>query len=150
MEVVCGNPLCAKIFEFRGGKVHFARTEKHRCSRKCKNTVHGMAGTPRHKIWEHAKKRARENDTIFRLTVYDIPDIPDACPILGIRLVANTKAGPLDSSPSLDRLIPSLGYVVGNIRIISNRANRLRSDSTARELWLLAEDAREIECQNSK
>ena len=36
-------------------------------------------------------------------------------------------------SPSLDRIVPELGYVKGNIRVISNRANHLKSDATLEE-----------------
>lgn len=145
MEVICANALCARSFRFRGGPAHFARAENHYCSRSCQNTTHGQAGTPRHKIWEQAKKRAKENAIPFLLTVHDIPDIPPRCPVLGIEIKANSAAGPLDSSPSIDRVIAHLGYVPGNIRIISYRANRLRSDATATELRLVADDAATLE-----
>jgi len=149
VEMICGNPLCAKPFKYRFGPVHFARGDKHYCSRSCQNTTHGQAGTPKHKIWERTAKRAKENGTPFSLTVFDVPDIPAVCPVLGIPLVANTVAGPLDSSPSVDRITPALGYVPGNIRIISNRANRLRGDATAAELALIAADAARIEVANA-
>ncbi|UOF81207.1 restriction endonuclease pacI-beta-alpha-metal hnh motif 1.97A [Caudoviricetes sp.] len=41
---------------------------------------------------------------------------------------------PNDNSPSVDRLVPHLGYVPGNVRVISWRANILRRDATTREL----------------
>ena len=70
--------------------------------------------------------------------------MPEFCPVLGIALQPNDKAGPIDSSPSLDRIAPSLGYVPGNVRVISFRANRLRADATAAELRLVAADAERI------
>lgn len=145
MEVICDNVLCGKPFNYRWGPVHFSRSEKHYCSRSCQNTTHGLAGTKRHKIWEMAKKRAKENGVQFSLTVHDMPEVPDRCPVLGIEIRANEKAGPLDSSPSLDKIVPALGYVPGNIRIISNRANRIRSDATAEELMLIAKDCALLE-----
>lgn len=141
MEIVCDNKLCGKVFEWKGGPAHFARCETHYCSRSCQNTTHGLAGTKRHSMWEGSKKRAKQNGTPFTLTLEDIPEIPERCPVLDIPVVANTIAGPLDSSPSLDRIIPELGYVPGNVRIISNRANRLRGDGTAEELRKIADDA---------
>ena len=39
-----------------------------------------------------------------------------------------------DRTPSLDRFVPNLGYVKGNIRVISFRANRLKSDATIDEM----------------
>ena len=38
-----------------------------------------------------------------------------------------------DNSPSLDKFFPSLGYVKGNVQIISWRANHLKSDGTPEE-----------------
>lgn len=39
-----------------------------------------------------------------------------------------------DCKAELDRLIPSKGYVKGNVRWISSRANRLKSDVSIDEL----------------
>lgn len=141
----CDNGLCRKDFQYIGSKAHFERSTHHYCSRNCQNTVHGLAGTPAHKIWERAKKRAKQKGWEFNLSVHDIPPIPENCPVLGIPLAPNDVAGPLDSSPSIDRKNPSLGYVAGNIRIISNRANRLRSNATAYELRLVADDLEKVE-----
>ncbi len=147
MEITCDNPLCAKRFVHKGGRAHLLRHPKHFCCRSCKNVTHGLAGTPRHRIWEGAKKRAKENGTLFCLSVHDIPEVPTHCPVLGVPILANVRAGPLDSSPSLDRKHPERGYVPGNVRIISNRANRIRSDATAAELSLIAWDALALEKQ---
>lgn len=62
--------------------------------------------------------------------------IPDVCPVLGVKLEKGRESG-TDNSPSLDRIVPALGYVPGNIRIISNRANRIKNDSTPEELALI-------------
>ena len=145
ITAICANSLCGKTFLYKDSANHFKRAEQHFCSRSCQNTTHGLTGTPRHKMWEWVKSRARKNGVIFTLTLQDIPEFPTHCPILGIHLCPNDKVGPLDSSPSMDRLDPSLGYVPGNIRIISNRANRLRSDASAKELALLATDAQALE-----
>ena len=42
------------------------------------------------------------------------------------------------SAPSLDRLIPKLGYVKGNIVIVSTRANTIKRDATPEELMKIA------------
>ncbi len=148
MEITCDNKFCKKRFEYKGGTAHFLRTLHHYCSRSCQNTTHGLTGTAKHKIWERVKKRAKEDGTFFDLSVFDIPDVPEYCPIFGIRLQANNKAGPLDTSPSVDRIVAELGYTKNNIRIISNRANRLRGDATEQELKLLAKDSEEIRCKH--
>lgn len=76
-----------------------------------------------------AKVRARARGVPFDLTVSDI-HIPSHCPVLGMPL----KRGDRSAAPSLDRRIPALGYVKGNVAVISNRANTLKSNSTADEL----------------
>lgn len=96
-------------------------------------------------MWEHAKKRAGENGVVFRLSLADIPEIPAVCPVLGIALAPNGKAGPAEGSPSLDRIRPDLGYVAGNVRVISHRANRIRGNATAAELLRVALDAQALE-----
>lgn len=48
------------------------------------------------------------------------------------------------ASPSLDKIIPSLGYVPGNVRIISARANLLKNDATVDELRAILKDAEQI------
>jgi hypothetical protein len=54
------------------------------------------------------------------------------------------RSGFFPDSPSLDRIDPSKGYVKGNVRVISARANLLKNDATVGELTLVLEDLREI------
>lgn len=71
--------------------------------------------------------------------------IPENCPVLGIKLVSGQGRGAhLPSSPSLDRINPNLGYRKGNIRVISYRANQLKSNATLAELRAVLKDAEEI------
>lgn len=83
-----------------------------------------------------ARSRARAKGLPFNLTVADI-DIPDRCPALGIPLVVGQSA-PTDASPSLDRIIPGLGYTRDNVLVVSQRANRAKSDLAIHELERLA------------
>jgi len=146
MEIIC--PICKKKFVYKGGKSHFDRNKNHYCSRKCQNIIHGLSRrknqTKEYKIWCSAKKRAKLNKIRFNLFPEDIPKVPKYCPILGIELKSNNISSPLDSSPSLDKIFPKKGYVKGNVRIISNRANRIKSDATLKELILILKDARKI------
>lgn len=80
--------------------------------------------------------RARGRATIrglpFRLCESDVV-IPPVCPVFGIPLKhCDGRAGP--GSPSLDRLIPSLGYVPGNVIVVSHRANTVRGNATLAEM----------------
>jgi hypothetical protein len=87
---------------------------------------------------QNARARAKAADVPFLLTPGDIV-VPSHCPILGLPLFQITgKKGGGPNSPSLDRIEPSLGYVPGNIVVISNRANRLKSDASIEELRAIA------------
>lgn len=83
-----------------------------------------------------AKQRARRKDIPLDITVEDIV-IPQYCPILNIELKVS-EDHPSANSPSLDRIVPELGYVKGNIQVISNKANRIKSDASPEELKLFS------------
>jgi len=150
MEITCD--YCGKTFEYKGGKSHYERCENHYCSRSCQgdgnnvkqgNKIHGLAKRKnnkqdkRYSIWCGAKKRAKLKGQEFDLQIEDIPEIPEYCPILHIKIIANKTNSPLDSSPSLDRIDSKKGYIKGNVQIISNRANRIKSDATIEEVEML-------------
>jgi hypothetical protein len=72
-------------------------------------------------------------------------EIPDHCPILGIPLNYEGRRdgsvegfGRSDDSPSIDQIIPGAGYFLGNIQILSWRANRIKSNATPDELRAIA------------
>lgn len=90
------------------------------------------------KLYYGAKNRAKVKGIPFTITRQDIV-VPEFCPILGIRLTAAVGAGvkpirQLPNSPTLDRIVNHLGYVPGNIAVISCRANLLKHDGTLEEL----------------
>jgi hypothetical protein len=88
-------------------------------------------------IIRKAKVRAKEKGWDFNLTPADIA-IPEVCPIMGIKLCRNDGQHAADSY-SLDRIDSRVGYVTGNVQVISNLANRLKSDATPEQLLLLAQ-----------
>jgi hypothetical protein len=83
-----------------------------------------------------ARRRAREHNLPFDLKFSDIV-IPERCPVLGIPLIRG-KGKQHAGSPSLDRIIPNLGYVRGNVVVVSLRANRLKSNATLDEIRAIA------------
>lgn len=82
-----------------------------------------------------ARIRAEKHDVPFSLTPADVT-ITHTCPLLGIPLHRG-KGNACDNSPTLDRLVPSKGYVSGNVAVISFRANRIKNDASLDELKLL-------------
>jgi hypothetical protein len=102
--------------------------------------AHGcISETYEYKIWQSAKHRAKRDNLPFNILPSDII-IPKLCPVLGIELKRNGREAKGDS-PSMDKIIPQRGYVKGNIRIISFRANSIKRDATAEELRKVADDA---------
>ncbi len=78
-----------------------------------------------------AKRRAKRKGIEFTITVDDV-NLPSMCPVLGIPLIFGTSKI-RDTSPTLDRTDNSRGYVPGNVKIISWRANTLKSSGTLDE-----------------
>lgn len=77
--------------------------------------------------------RAVKNNVPFTIEESDIV-VPDVCPVLGMKLKIGVGAKS-ENSPSLDRRIPSLGYVPGNVFVISWMANRLKGPHTDPEIF---------------
>jgi hypothetical protein len=76
------------------------------------------------------RRRSRKNNIPFNLVSDDLLNaipISGLCPILGLKLTfGGKKMSP--SGASVDRFVPSLGYIRGNFSIISWRANLLKRD----------------------
>lgn len=112
----------------------YARQNSHKYRHK-RGKVLGM--------WISAKSRAKLSGIAFNIEISDVV-IPAFCPVLRIAIDQTlTRLAP--SSPTLDRVNPSKGYVKGNVRVISWRANRIKSDATADELEAIALSMREHE-----
>lgn len=86
---------------------------------------------PERTLWERARRRARGRSVKFSLTLNSI-QIPAFCPALGIPIVLGESRS--SQSPSLDRIVPCRGYVAGNVRVISDKANRLKGALSLEEL----------------
>lgn len=77
------------------------------------------------------RQRCKMRGIAFELTLPDIPKVPSHCPILGTELVINWGGrAQSNSSPTLDKIDPSLGYVKGNVAWMSSEANRMKSNHT--------------------
>lgn len=121
-------PACAKI---------------KREARKKTNRVFNRS----RELFNETKVRAVKRGVPHTITKEDVRNmfgIVKTCPIFGVEL-DYTGGVRTDNSPSLDRVIPELGYVKGNVAVISERANRLKNDGTPLEnlqvaVWQLRHD----------
>ena len=93
---------------------------------------------PEKTILISAKGRAKKNGLEFNMTISDIV-IPKHCPIFTeIELIKNHNKVSYNS-PSLDRVDNTKGYITGNVKIISNKANMLKNNGTLEDFKRLIE-----------
>lgn len=102
---------------------------------------------PERFMHSRAKSRAKIRGIEFNIDKSDI-EIPIICPILGIPIIKEYKKGkkhgPSSNSPSLDRIDNSKGYVKGNVRVISHKANTMKHNATKEELIMFAKWIMEV------
>lgn len=115
--------------------------ENHRTQRKQKTLARRNEERPWRGAIARASKYKLPIDPLKRLMAAH--PIPNKCPVLGIPLERN-KNGKTGSpnSPSIDRIVPEVGYIVENVRVISQRANSLKGNATLEELEALTEYVR--------
>lgn len=143
----------SKFYQLKGGKIHCW------CKSCCKKVSDGRAeyraefykknkekiiinqviyargkrkNNPLKYLYKAARSRARKKDIPFSIEEGDL-ELPEYCPILGIKLEVNDQRSKANS-PSIDKIIPELGYVKENVRIISWRANSIKNDSSVEEM----------------
>lgn len=92
-------------------------------------------------------RRARKRGKNFGILPEDIQPLPTHCPMLGVELDYSGGGGP--AAASVDRVDSSIGYVPGNVVIISKRANTLKNGSTVDEMkqivaYLESEDLKRL------
>lgn len=94
------------------------------------------------KIWamsktSRVKARCKKKGIPFNITYMDVLRcVPDdmVCPITNTVMCIDGSRGKRNSA-SIDRIKPNLGYVVGNIAIISFQANCIKQDCIDPELF---------------
>jgi hypothetical protein len=93
------------------------------------------------KLCTAVRCRAKRKNLAFNITPEYIQEIwpkDDCCPILKQQFsypLGEKKHRPMPLSPSIDRRRPEIGYVRGNVAIISNYANTLKSNCTDPEIF---------------
>lgn len=88
--------------------------------------------------WLNKMLCAKKVDKSDRKYLLETLALPKECPALGIPLnydgTGSEGYSRTDNSPSLDRIDSTKGYELGNIHVLSWRANRIKNDSTIEEL----------------
>lgn len=101
---------------------------------------------PEVRLYNSAKSRAKKENLDFNLDLSDII-IPEECPYLKSKItnVYGTGFGYVPTNPSIDKVIPILGYVKGNIEVISCKANAMKQNASREELITFAKSVLEKE-----
>jgi len=80
-----------------------------------------------------ARQRAKKKGLPFNIGVKDII-IPTHCPVFGFELRRAKQGEDKSFSPSLDRLLPELGYIPGNVVVVSLKANVMKNNGTLEDI----------------
>jgi len=109
--------------------------ESHK-EKAAENARNWRRRNPKYMLFKAAQRRSITKNTPFSIVQDDIPDVPEFCPIalIPIHFKEERSKGPCDNSPTLDQVDPKLGYVKGNVRVISHKGNRWKSDMTCDDL----------------
>jgi hypothetical protein len=87
-----------------------------------------------------AKERSIKQNVSFDLTLDYLESITtDECPVFKTPFVWGQSNGKHPYRPSLDKVVPELGYVQGNVVFISLKANTIKQDITEKELYAVAD-----------
>lgn len=137
-KILYGSGLTRKEYEKRYWDIPENKERRKEMSRAAYiQRTKEMGDSVKRMILNRAKARADRDGVPFDITIDDF-DIPNECPVLGISLSVHNKKGGAFNSPSLDRHQPNLGYIKGNVSIISKRANLIKQDATYDEILAVA------------
>ena len=98
-------------------------------------TPQGMFNKHLSMINNGTRIRAKRDSLPHKIDTKYLKDIfpsDKKCPVLGTIMEFGSKDE--QNMPTVDKLIPSKGYVEGNLAWISRRANRLKNDATLEEI----------------
>lgn len=134
------NPHRWRVCEVCGeeknlNKFSSLKTTCKRCSRNARETARRNRTWKEDVVsvlWKLGRQRAKKSGLEWTIKKEQII-IPDFCPVLGIPLFREGRETWMNA-PSLDRINNDLGYVPGNVMVISRRANIIKKDATLDEL----------------
>lgn len=137
LERINGTPQNEQRLARARSRYHERKQERDELGIMRRNSKARYANDRRKSLFEGAKRRAKLQGLPFSIRIDDIV-IPEICPVLGIPICVGLPPNS-PNLPSLDKFIPELGYVPGNIFVISLRANSLKRDATLKELLSVCE-----------
>jgi len=105
------------------------------CCKLCKRSkVNWQNVSIERRIYHRTKGRAKRKGIPFNIDLEDI-ELPEKCPVFDKPFIYGDHSW----TYSIDRIEPDKGYVKGNIQIISNKANMMKSNASFEEVEALYE-----------
>ena len=101
---------------------------------KTSNRVALRKRNPSAALLQGVKAKAKRLGLPFDIDIGDLI-VPEFCPVLGVRIILEPFRH--EHGPSVDRVIPSRGYVKGNVVVMSMRAHRMKSDASIDDIRAL-------------
>ena len=112
-----------------------------------KYTKKYLSNKQAYRLWAACKQRAAISELEFDLEVEDIV-IPKTCIYLGCTITNIYGEGRVWSNASVDRIDPDIGYVKGNIQVISDLANRMKQNASVDQLIAFAHNVLRLYSDN--
>ena len=140
--IVKGGIWCRMCRRFLSkDSFHSSKNKKTKTASWCKechsNYQEKRIKSPQYRLWLSSKSSSTARGREHTIRPEDIP-CPTHCKYLGIEIDYRTarERGRLRAwnAPSIDRIDSSKGYVLGNIQVISDLANRMKQEATIEQL----------------
>lgn len=136
----CGNGVqssCKPCSRARNGKWMREHKNEYKAYKvKHRTTLGGRAQS----LLGHARKRSKELNLPMNLTREHLEALlaPGVCMATGLPLDFTAGIGRTPYSPSIDRIHPQLGYVVGNVQITTWQFNAAKLEFPLTDLLVMA------------
>lgn len=93
-------------------------------------------------VWVRRKMTGPQSGPRKKLSVEYFKSLyTEVCPLLNLPLTYSSPPRNVpDNYATLDKIDPMLGYVEGNVQIISFKANRIKNDATLEEMQLIVKN----------
>ena len=131
----CG---CLKINNLCGENNYQARRIISQCGTYIPSTDPWAVRAVRIMSYARKDKIPIDFKTVGEFVLYLRSIEPKKCPVFGKKLIAG-QGQSHDWSPSVDKIIPSKGYVKGNIQILSYLANKMKQNASPTQLKQFAQ-----------
>ena len=86
-----------------------------------------------YRLWDRLRQSAKDSGKEFTIEVEDII-IPEYCPYLNVKLTTEQSDYKLPNYYTGDRIDSSLGYIKGNVQVLSFLANTMKNNATIEQL----------------